>query len=245
MKFTGAVIALCLALMVIATGRSDSKQVASNHILQKRKYRKGVFVNLGAPKRVANTKQNSFEAVYKSKPESRALRTIKPQEVDQSSLDRPRLRELPVRARRLSEVEDDHASTSAVMAMSERSSVEAISLGIASPLDEEPEEQSARKTMTLLTKIFAALASFLLVVAFVLVVTIIATAVSLTSIATAIILSIAIAGVLSILLSLLFAYILYERYDDTDPMQWTLFASYVVEAILIVGSYLLYGLAFL
>lgn len=229
------VFSLCVFAAIFLPSCKQSSAVVSDHLIQKRKHRSGWFVDLRS---------------HAPKPAKRdASSDISMQEQGLASM--PRISEAlpemhykwPNRKVKREDASTIHAkpSTLGVAQTVEESSDKTSTLR---KLDErfpaEEEEVETPESLSLIAKLLAVLSSLLAIGTFVTFMVFVFGAGVLSSTGVVILISMGVLAVLGILVSLLFSYIILEKYDDDVPMQWTLFASYVFEAILAVFFYMMY-----
>ncbi len=102
---------------------------------------------------------------------------------------------------------------------------------------DEEEESETPEALSMVAKLLAVMSGLLAVITVVAVFIFIFGSSSLSSTGVIVLVSMGVLAVIGILLSLLLSYIIMEKYNDDVPMQWTLFASYVFEAIIAVLAY--------
>ncbi|MEQ9188768.1 MAG: hypothetical protein RLP15_13620 [Cryomorphaceae bacterium] len=226
---------LCVFAAMLLPSCKQSSSVVSDHLIQKRKHRSGWLVDLRSPspkpaKREASSERISQEQGLASTPRiSEAL----------SETHHKRPNRLDRRGEG-SAVQSRHVALSGGQKEENSSKRTSTLRNLDEQFPAEEEEEETPESLSLIAKLLAVLSSLLAVGTFITLLVFVFGAGVLSSTGVVVLISMAVLAVLGILLSLLFSYIILEKYDDDVPMQWTLFASYVFEAILAVFFYMMY-----
>lgn len=224
-------IAVVFILGVMLAGCGSSNDVVSDSWIQKRKYRKGFFVqNLGTKARI-NKHQESEGREHLAEVE-----TMNQERLPVFSL-RPGDRTIERRP----PVEERERTSTVKRAIEEQSNMVLEEERLSNVfIETEEEEKETPEALAMVAKILAAMSGLLAIGTFIAFLVVTFSAAGATSTAWFVLGMMAAIAILGILTSLVISYIIYEKYDDDGPMQWTLFSSYIFEAILGVLFYVFF-----
>jgi hypothetical protein len=231
-----ALFGACMMLVLLLAGCKQSSDVVSDRFIQKRKHRAGWHLNVGAPSKhrldQAEKATRLLPAYASALPEEdgpaqEGLDSTHPMKKRIARLpSEPSLRDL----KNLRSTQDVSIANGyhvkEIKALEPKMNL----------VDEEPETP---ESFSMLTKLLIGLAMLFLLGAIIAFFIWLFAAGATGMVLTAWLILLG-ASVFSFLMGLLMAYIIYETYDDDEPMQWVWVAAYVYGAIIAILSSIFY-----
>lgn len=221
----GRVLFYVGVILFLATGCKQSADVVSDSWIQKRKHRKGWFVDQGAHRNKSREGARAVESIHRPaltadiEQKRPGISTI----VKRPSL--PMMRKVPIE-RELKEQSQNKVQLSW--------SEESVATVIPSEEPVEPEEQDkTHQRLSIFAKILTGFSAFLAMgVTGILIV--VAAGAGLTPLAIAMLAIFALASLFGLLVAALVAYILMVKYDDYDTIQWPATVAYTFYLFFVV-----------
>jgi len=228
-------ISMVLLAVVLLPACKQSSSVVSEKLIQKRKYRGGWFVDVPSRKKREN---GNFVQVEENEKESSEVQSEK--RINAVLPSQHKITVVPLLRRSSPTVpsRQQETQTNARAPEVDGPAVMDARIGLKELLpDEEEEEAETPLALSMTAKLLAVASGILALVTVIAFFIFLFGSSTLSSTGVIVLAAMAILSVIGILISLLISYIIMEKYGDDVPMQWTLFASYIFQAILAVFLY--------
>lgn len=229
------IMLFCTVLLaaVLFPACKQSGSVVSEKWIQKRKYRSGWFVDVPSRKK----KENS-DVVHVQNDDSASPARVQAVNRIHASLPSLQKSRMDLKHRQVRKaLPFSQKQMLTVTSAPTESRVTEVQPEVQGVFTDEEEESETPEALSMVAKLLAVMSGLLAVITVVAVFIFIFGSSSLSSTGVIVLVSMGVLAVIGILLSLLLSYIIMEKYNDDVPMQWTLFASYVFEAIIAVLAY--------